>query len=396
MNQAATTILYWAWQRLQRRRASPLHGRQVFFSSADTPGEGEVKLMEWLQSPVTNNIIGPRDQVILMGGDSDLVLEALLVRKTPHVTVLMPVIGAQYLAVSIPHVMESLRHDYHLVLDTEEHELAVRTDLVFLLFLNGNDYLPKLRGSGGFGQLLRLYASLQREYSARQEPEGHPPSRGPSSIVDPETLEFNQEFAMDFFGKLNELYGGRSIAFNQNDNGTSAEDRLGTSQRGGNYGGMNSLSRLYNLRDSGLIPREAKYEIVDGDDNETLETSAFGNEEELNDDDPGFSTANEIKEHVMVKLYLGKPNTEEYGVYETSLPRYQGEPMGNVMKRGRHLLAAKVIEDYFGTEDGVLDDDLFESGDDDDRPDVDDNASQGEVTAASVSNYIYGLLWNLR
>mgnify|MGYP003319028727 CR=1 FL=1 len=35
--------------------------------------------------------------------------------------------------------------------------MQVRTDLVLLLIMNGNDYLPKLRGSSGFDKLFGSY-----------------------------------------------------------------------------------------------------------------------------------------------------------------------------------------------------------------------------------------------
>uniref|UniRef100_A0A7S2KJF7 Xrn1 N-terminal domain-containing protein n=1 Tax=Leptocylindrus danicus TaxID=163516 RepID=A0A7S2KJF7_9STRA len=45
--------------------------------------------------------------------------------------------------------------------------MHVRMDLVLLLILNGNDYLPKLRGSAGFNKLFHAYLRMLREWIER-------------------------------------------------------------------------------------------------------------------------------------------------------------------------------------------------------------------------------------
>ena len=74
--------------------------------------------------------------------------------------------------------------------------IKVRTNLVLLLLiLNGNDYLPKLRGSSGFNKLFHSYLRLQRDRNAAGQSDA-------AYLVDPDTLQFNLPFAIAFFGHL--------------------------------------------------------------------------------------------------------------------------------------------------------------------------------------------------
>mmetsp|Transcript_36050 Transcript_36050/g.74955 ORF Transcript_36050/g.74955 Transcript_36050/m.74955 type:complete len:1090 (-) Transcript_36050:4294-7563(-) len=380
MDRAATAILYWVWQRLQRR-SGPLHGLKIYVSSSNVPGEGEVKLLEWLNCPSITSI-NPQDVVVMIGGDSDLVLEGLMVNpsRTANIDVLMPLAAKEYTAVKIRKVIDTLKSDYGLTLE-KQNEMAIRTDLVLLLILTGNDYLPKLRGCSGFSHLLQFYAAQSREWRRNDRTSG-------ASILDPETLTFNKEFAMEYFGELSKLYSNRG-------SGEASQGRRT----------MTPLARLYNLRDAGLVPRKTKYEVTTMDNTfENDDWSLNGVEDDASDgddmEDGGdsslFNGANgaPVKEYVGIKLFLGEPSSDEYCTYEVQVPRYEGVPMKQVVRRARHELAAKALEDFFGPEEDEMEgDQLLEA---------DDDASEfyeppfEEAVEASVEKYIYGLLWNLK
>lgn len=191
MQKAENCILYWAWQRLSNAN-SKLSKKQVkiFLSSSTAPGEGEVKLLEWIYSRQRKG-----SSICILGGDSDLVLEGLVIppASTHNVFVLLPDGSKRYLAVSL---WETTRRLYkylpHLTVNTI---MNVRTDLVLLLILNGNDYLPKLRGSSGFNKLFHAYIRQHREWAA----EGRAKE---AFMVDPESLEFNIPFTLAFFQSL--------------------------------------------------------------------------------------------------------------------------------------------------------------------------------------------------
>ena len=82
--------------------------------------------------------------------------------------------------------------------------------------MNGNDYLPKLRGSSGFDKLVGCYLRLLRKW-VDDEKEGrlegrrmttrivlhkHGMNRPRPFLVDPDTLEFNLPFCLAFFRRL--------------------------------------------------------------------------------------------------------------------------------------------------------------------------------------------------
>ena len=88
MKKANMALEFWAWQRLGNPNGPIAQNKcHIFISSSDIPGEGEVKLLDWVISSSNDNEKGNRvnqgvvregDNLIFMGGDSDLVLEALI------------------------------------------------------------------------------------------------------------------------------------------------------------------------------------------------------------------------------------------------------------------------------------------------------------------------------
>ena len=80
-------------------------------------------------------------------------------RREHNVFVLLPDGNQRYLSVSLCETTRTLGRYLppHASSTTTEFVIKVRTDLVLLLILNGNYYLPKLRGSSGFNKLVHSY-----------------------------------------------------------------------------------------------------------------------------------------------------------------------------------------------------------------------------------------------
>jgi 5'-3' exonuclease len=94
MRKVENALIYLAYNELRARNGK---GLRFLISGADVPGEGEVKLLDWLigarlslrprRRPRGDGSLSPRDRqpahrpsVILVGGDGDLVLQALVLR----------------------------------------------------------------------------------------------------------------------------------------------------------------------------------------------------------------------------------------------------------------------------------------------------------------------------
>ncbi|KAL7581657.1 hypothetical protein ACA910_022204 [Epithemia clementina (nom. ined.)] len=395
MDRAASAILYWVWQRLQLRHG-PLHKLQIFLSSSEVPGEGEVKLMEWLYRP--ENQICPHDYVVMIGGDSDLVLQGLMVPPvlTRNVDVLMPNQGT-YIAFRISEIVESLRREYmpHL---SEQNMMKVRADVVLCFILNGNDYLPKLRGSSGFSSLFNIYTKLSRTWHANGKARD-------AYLVDPDTLEFNREFGMEFFARLKE-----------------SQKFISPFVAGKSYGDdRKALGQLNTLKDIGIIPPNVRFEVIAHGNDCTCElcylnesalapvrelvvaqeeshssnlTNAFSPSAKSNVEDTG-ETQSEFWP-VTVQLHVGTPDSDEYEVYE--LNRTLTRPKSDSLRQVHRELAALAIKDLLSIDSETFDVDDDEDVEDDDNDDNDSsfNGNPGSGVHASVEKYVYGLLWNLQ
>lgn len=213
MEKAHESVLYWAWQRLDSPKSKISHCR-IYICPSTVPGEGEVKLLDWLlqagsdrrmtrimrrgqvEKEYHGRIVKPGESVAILGGDSDLVLEGLVIPPaiTHNVFVILPSTGKISHVVSLWETTLTLGKYLGEKFDTCDI-MRVRTDLVLLLIMNGNDYLPKLRGSAGFNKLFHSYLTLLKNWI--KEDNVHRPY-----LVDPETLEFNVPFSLSYFQQL--------------------------------------------------------------------------------------------------------------------------------------------------------------------------------------------------
>ena len=400
-------LIYWAWQRLQRNSKSPLvNGVKIYISPSTVAGEGEVKLLEWILQKQ------PRGgSLAILGGDSDLVLEGLIIppQLTHNVFVLLPDGNKQYLSVSLWETTRALAH--YLPQLSSQELLHVRTDLVLLLILNGNDYFPKLRGCSGFNKVFHPYLRLIKEWHAKGE-------TSKACLVDPDTLEYNLDFCIAFFRKLaSNAPPGRLLKMET----TPEKEKEGISV----------LSQMHNFVDSGFLPQPVRWKVfkqknvVATDQNESLdedeesddideneeeeeEESFYDDddeeEEEVNgsteEDKTSVNGSNTSKEPAKdgslkrVRMTLGDPKTpDDYYTYEVW---HNGtEPVRDAKQR----LATMALDEFLGTdyaEKGNGDTDLNgEAG----FPGITSSGYAWEIhhsVKGKVDRYLGGLLWNLQ
>jgi XRN 5'-3' exonuclease N-terminus len=378
MQQAEEAILYWAWQRLTARHTSlSMNNVKIFISPSTVPGEGEVKLLEWIYNKQRRG-----ESVAILGGDSDLVLEALVIplASTHNVFVLLPDGNKRYLSVSLWETTRTLgRYLPHITISSV---IKVRTDLVLLLILNGNDYLPKLRGSSGFNKLFHTYLRLQREWHELGDGEN-------AFLVDPDTLQFNLRFSMAFFNRL----------------GATASANLWSRDKAVATDRTSPLQELNNLMDAGFFPCPMKFVVImdDGKNGERLEVCTAEadvdddeavNGEQGSDDEIEFSDDNDEEEAdtMLVRLLLGEAGTEDFLTYEIWQPR------GSSLKKARQKLAAIALNELKEEQDQ----DAVEDEPSDDEFDVLGQANPGydweihHTVEGEIEPYLYGLVWNLQ
>ncbi|CAM9209236.1 unnamed protein product, partial [Laminaria digitata] len=148
MEKVASAMEYYAFQESQK----PCYRGVTFYvSGASVPGEGELKCIDWIKNMCSE---GTEESAVIVGGDADLVLQGLALPQVKNMFIFSPGDrGAARLA-SIWEVVRSLEK-----LFPGQSEF-VRADLMVLVILNGNDYLPKVRGVS-FRRCFRSYVRLK-------------------------------------------------------------------------------------------------------------------------------------------------------------------------------------------------------------------------------------------
>lgn len=112
---------------------------QFIVDPAETPGEGEAKIMKFL----CQNASRLQDRkVAIFSGDSDVIIQSLL-NPVPNIYVLRNGVG-QYIAVSVSKLRHAIQSDCGETTSTEQR---VITDFAVLVMMSGNDYIRKLRGA---------------------------------------------------------------------------------------------------------------------------------------------------------------------------------------------------------------------------------------------------------
>jgi hypothetical protein len=131
-----------------------------YISGADVAGEGEVKIIDWLHVLRSR---GPSDSIIIVGGDADLVLQGLATYSVRDMFVyagrdrsgpVSKMNNNPSLVFSLWEVVRALERLF------PGESCVARVDLLVLMIMNGNDYLPKVRGSG-FQGFFRAYKQVR-------------------------------------------------------------------------------------------------------------------------------------------------------------------------------------------------------------------------------------------
>ena len=185
-------LLYLCCAELQTARARNL---EYLLSPADSAGEGELKIIDWLLRAKVRS-------AVLVGGDADLVLQGLALRsRLPHCDVhvlrrpMTGTRGSELLSIEKLHsallsgattcaptpvkqAPADVAAPSHPA-DTEAttHLDGAPLDLLAISCLMGNDYLPKVRGAS-HELLWATYAELRRQRSPGTDTRlVHPSSR---------------------------------------------------------------------------------------------------------------------------------------------------------------------------------------------------------------------------
>jgi hypothetical protein len=278
-----------------------------------------------------------------MGGDSDLVLlgMAIPVHMTPNIFVILPSGSAISYIVSLKHVLNSIGYQLEPSSTSDlmkrQQMLRVRFDLILLFIMNGNDYLPKLRGSTGLDAMFQTYLFVFKQFHADNA----------SFLYTDSTLDLNIPFCLAYFSELVQTSGFVM--------GNIIDGPLQESS-----GSLTPLSCLQNLVNIGILPGPISFQVDSVSDHSTAteETSQLLNLA-LGDDPPQYE----------FKTLLEKNGSK---------------------KKKKQELAQVALDSIFG-KDNILMNELFSLGDPE-APQVDMTRS----LPSDTDEYIRGLQWNLK
>jgi 5'-3' exonuclease len=186
----------------------------VYISGANSPGEGEIKIIDW----VTNHVCHRNETVVICGSDSDILLQAIILSKLSNITVFHR--GTEYgsafcnitavieylsnmanlTETSEPKSVDPIREIYLQNTTSDKYQLlpallhmhrisinsskigdewkfgsylktappSFQVDLLVLCVMQGNDYLPKVRGItiektlAAYGKVMKLLPTDKR------------------------------------------------------------------------------------------------------------------------------------------------------------------------------------------------------------------------------------------
>uniref|UniRef100_A0A7S4EEN9 Xrn1 N-terminal domain-containing protein n=1 Tax=Pseudo-nitzschia australis TaxID=44445 RepID=A0A7S4EEN9_9STRA len=448
MQTMESALLYWAWQRLQSQgkpNSRLLPRVRIYISSSLVPGEGEIKLLEWINNHRLHLSKRPGQSIALVGGDADLLLEAMVIPPswTHNVFVLRPEESSdkppsnsndsngnekskkmrnsssetnkqaskkksnkKYNRKNMMHCtslweMTLSLDDYcrnnipKQYYDPETNPgdenllLQIRTDMVMLFMLNGNDYLPRVVAVGFRGvlksYLVLLEAWIKRKGSARDV-----------GLVDPNTLNFRSDFCANFFHILGL-------------NAPSEQERW----RSVKYSARRTYQSVVNdMSAIGFLPSPVKFRFVggsingqqnDGDGREVQERESIFAEEQDDDDEDIYDKDDEDDDDDMealeddyksieygpevevMQLTLGNMNDNDYHQYNIRVNTTS--PKG--VQKAKRLLSRMALKDFSLLDYVNMNIDGNDVGTDYeweiDRP-----------ADANVERYLGGLIWTLQ
>eukprot|EP01031_Cornospumella_fuschlensis_P030385 gene30385-36713_t len=150
---------------LQRLRRPQFEKLNYYISGAETPGEGEIKIIQWVNRFLPKD--GCDDSIVLYGADSDMVVQAMCVNTTRKVFV----IQSDPAKINLCNVSTIVNTIVGGNLGANPCEESVRAEVlnhVFLLLLRGNDYLPSLGGTSKINSLQVYRKAFQSSMDDRR------------------------------------------------------------------------------------------------------------------------------------------------------------------------------------------------------------------------------------
>jgi hypothetical protein len=158
-------VEFYVCSRLQSKRHLYQNVRFVV-SGPTVPGEGEIKIIDYI-----HRYVDPQHSVVVIGSDADLVVLGLATQKVRNFVVFVitpranmqdaPEHGTAQKRQAISAIVISV-WQWIRVLDRffPGETPSLRLDLVVMLMMQGNDYLPKLRGTS-FNSIWEAYKALK-------------------------------------------------------------------------------------------------------------------------------------------------------------------------------------------------------------------------------------------
>eukprot|EP01035_Chromulina_nebulosa_P025529 gene25529-33323_t len=198
MNSMGQVMLSYA---LQRMKLLMYRNVTVFVSDGQSPGEGELKIIHWLGSHLGTMNGSVTDSVAICGSDADIILQALVLLNASDMFVLQTGTAQHSYLCNVSTLVDgfmqaasrensTISNFYSQQLSTNETEdkfanrrwnrfatgnktlpldwdlnyiqHSFRLDSLVLLLLQGNDYLPKMRGVS-MSRIWRSYSLAMRQ-----------------------------------------------------------------------------------------------------------------------------------------------------------------------------------------------------------------------------------------
>lgn len=149
-------------------KAGSFSVKNIVYSSHLVPGEGEHKIFDMLRAG-KDTIDIPKDKnIIVYGKDADLFMLTLL-STTPNLYLVREDLGESY---NIDELRKGIYNDMLVTVSTEEKKIPMNIviqDFVTLLFMFGNDFLPRVPSLDNFelavGRMYITYAMLEEPLS---------------------------------------------------------------------------------------------------------------------------------------------------------------------------------------------------------------------------------------
>lgn len=296
------SMLYWTHSRLQNDRK--YQGVEFFISGPDVAGEGELKIVDFCR----NGFVRSGDSVVVIGGDADIVLQGLTTTTLQNFLVFLPPSGPKKKKrvnsyVSVWEVCRSFERLF------PGENSAVRLDFVILSMLQGNDYLPKVRGIS-LPRLWRRYIKLK---APRKGTRSKAPFAG-QYIINADTRTFNWAFLHSLMlhtgYEVPEISGGSTAGNTAN---TAAPSAAPSRKENESDWGEDIVVYTGNEDGQYLDPVDEGEEESAVDDDDEDESEETGDDwEEGESDEEGFGDIDEDEAHIENLVAISGSNTKHY------------------------------------------------------------------------------------